>query len=65
VFGVVLSGAVTFQVGDHEPVVLRPGDVFYEPARTRISRFDATGHGVEFLAWFPLGAGEAAEMTPL
>ena len=65
VFGVIQSGSVRFQVEDGPTVTLRAGEVFYEPAETRISRFDATEEGVEFLAWFPLPTGQAGAMTPL
>lgn len=65
VFGVIQSGSVSFQVADGETQILRAGDVFYEPANTRISKFDATGDGAEFLAWFPLPAGTAGSLTPL
>jgi quercetin dioxygenase-like cupin family protein len=65
VFGVILAGSAAFQVEDVETETLRPGDVFYEPAERRISRFDATDEGVDFLAWFPLEAGQAAALVPL
>jgi uncharacterized protein (DUF302 family)/quercetin dioxygenase-like cupin family protein len=65
VFGHILTGSVTFQVGDEPPVVLRAGDVFHEPEAVRITRFDATADGVEFLGYFPLGPGEAAALTPV
>jgi hypothetical protein len=35
-------------------VVLRAGDVFYEPEGERIARFDAQADGVTFLAYFLL-----------
>ncbi len=65
VFGHILTGSVTFQVEDEPPVVLRAGDVFYEPEAVRITRFDATADGVEFLGYFPLGPGEASALTPV
>lgn len=63
VFGVIEVGSVIFQVGTGEESILRAGDTFYEPGDQTISRFDATGEGVTFLAWFPLGAGVEAELT--
>ena len=41
VFGVVESGSVFFQVQDQSQRVLRPGDTFFEPGDTTITRFDA------------------------
>ena len=63
VFGVVVARAVVFQVEDGDTAVLRPGDTFFEPAHTRISRFDAMSEGAEFLAWFPMPTGEPARLT--
>jgi quercetin dioxygenase-like cupin family protein len=65
VFGHILTGSVTFQVEDEPPTVLHAGDVFYEPEAVRITRFDATADGVEFLGYFPLGPGEQAALTPV
>jgi quercetin dioxygenase-like cupin family protein len=65
VFGVIMTGSVNFQIGDGDVVILRAGDVFHEPGDDRISQFDATAEGVEFLAWFPLPAGELGAVTPL
>ncbi len=63
VFGSIESGSVIYQQGvDAEEHVLRPGDVFYEPASERISRFDALDEGVTFLAYFPLMAGQDATL---
>ncbi|MCU1406248.1 MAG: cupin 2 protein [Glaciihabitans sp.] len=58
VFGVIENGSAVLQVEDGPEVVLRAGDAFYEPANVVISRFDATGEGVTFVAHFLLGAGE-------
>jgi quercetin dioxygenase-like cupin family protein len=63
VFGSIESGSAVYQQGaDAEEVLLRPGDVFYEPAAERISRFDAQDEGVTFLAYFPLGPGQEATL---
>ncbi|MGY4644269.1 cupin domain-containing protein [Cellulomonas sp. URHB0016] len=65
VFGVVESGSVDFQVEDGEVVRLEAGDVFYEPADTVVSKFDATEQGVTFLGWFPLPAAAHPEIRIL
>ena len=63
VFGNIVSGSAVYQQGaDDEPQVLHPGDVFYEPAVDRISRFDTEDEGVTFLAYFPLTAGQDATL---
>ncbi|WP_350280092.1 hypothetical protein [Kribbella sp. HUAS MG21] len=63
VFGNILSGSAIYQqsAGD-EPQVLRAGDVFYEPGVERIARFDTEDEGVEFIAYFPLTAGQDATL---
>jgi quercetin dioxygenase-like cupin family protein len=63
VFGSIETGSVIFQVEDGESVVLRAGDVFYEPSGVQISKFDSTDEGVTFLGYFLLGAGEDPELT--
>ena len=63
VFGVIEQGAVHVRVGDDAERVRRSGDTFFEPARTTITRFDATSEGVTFLGWFPLPGGERPELT--
>jgi len=63
VFGSIESGSAIYQqAADAEEVLLGPGDVFYEPATERISRFDAQDEGVTFLAYFPLTAGQDATL---
>lgn len=52
VLGHIVEGSVLFQVADEPSVVLRAGDVFFEPAGTRITHFDALDEAVEFLAYF-------------
>ena len=64
VFGSIEQGSVVFRVGDGPETVLRPGDVFHEPADEVISRFDATEEGVVFLAYFLLGPGQESAMQP-
>jgi quercetin dioxygenase-like cupin family protein len=63
VFGVIERGSVLFAVGDGPERVLRPGDTFFEPGGRTIARFDATGEGATFLAWFPLPEGTEPELT--
>src|SRR3954453_14370021 len=66
VFGSIESGSAIYQQAvDAEEVLLGPGDVFYEPAAERISRFDAQDEGVPFLAYFPLTAGQDATLDPV
>jgi quercetin dioxygenase-like cupin family protein len=65
VFGVIESGSAVLQVGDGESTVLRAGDVFHEPAREVIAKFDATDEGVTFLGWFPVEEGVEPELTLL
>jgi quercetin dioxygenase-like cupin family protein len=62
VFGSIEAGAVVYQIEGHPEAVLTPGDTFYEPQGARIARFDALDDGVTFLAYFLLGAGQAAEI---
>jgi quercetin dioxygenase-like cupin family protein len=63
VLGSIVEGSVLFQVEDGEQRVLRPGDVFFEPAGVVITHFDALEEGVVFLGYFPLGTGQQAEIT--
>ena len=65
VLGSILEGAVRFQVEDGPEQVLRPGDVFHEPAGTLITHFDALEDGAVFLGYFPLAPGQEAEITML
>jgi quercetin dioxygenase-like cupin family protein len=65
VFGSIVAGSVVYQVDGHPASVLRPGDVFYEPAGERIARFDAQEDGVTFLAYFLLSPGQEPELTML
>ncbi|WP_425458746.1 TetR family transcriptional regulator C-terminal domain-containing protein [Actinomadura syzygii] len=63
VFGSVETGSAVYQIDGDAASVLRPGDVFYEPAGVRIARFDARDEGVTFLGYFLLAAGETPEIT--
>jgi hypothetical protein len=45
---------VLFQVEGRDEAVLRPGDVFFEPAGVPIAHFDALGDDLTFLAYFML-----------
>lgn len=58
VVGSVVEGSVLFQVEGEPEIILRPGDVFYEPAGVPIAHFDARDEDVTFLAYFPLTAGQ-------
>jgi quercetin dioxygenase-like cupin family protein len=63
VLGSIVEGSVLFQVEDAPQLVLRPGDVFFEPANVPISHFDALEDGVIFLGYFPLAAGQQPDIT--
>lgn len=66
VFGNIVSGSAIYQQGDgDEPQVLHAGDVFYEPAVDRITRFDTADEGVTFIAYFPLVEGQEARLDPV
>lgn len=58
VIGSVVEGSVLFQVDGGDETILRPGDVFFEPAGVPIAHFDALDEDVTFLAYFPLTAGQ-------
>jgi quercetin dioxygenase-like cupin family protein len=64
VFATIEQGSATFQVGEGPEVVLHAGDVFYEPADTVITKFDATEEGVTFVGHFLLAEGQTPELTP-
>ena len=56
VFGYIVEGTITFQIEGRPVTVLKAGDAFFEPANTRIIRFDnATGRRVKFIAYYLLG----------
>ncbi len=65
VLGSIERGSVVFQVEGEDEQVLRPGDVFYEPADRVITRWDATEEGVTFLGYFLLSDGQRPELTPV
>ena len=64
VFGSIETGSIIFHVDGGQEVVLRAGDVFYEPADTLINRFDATEEGATFLGYFLASPDETPELTP-
>jgi quercetin dioxygenase-like cupin family protein len=63
VVGSIVTGSAVYQIEGEPESVLAAGDVFYEPEGARIARFDARDDGVTFLAYFPLGAHEEAEIS--
>ena len=63
VFGSIETGSAVYQIDGEPETVLKPGDVFYEPAGVRIARFDALADGVTFLGYFLLGDGVNAELV--
>jgi quercetin dioxygenase-like cupin family protein len=62
VVGSIVTGSAVFQIEGQPATVLRPGDVFYEPAGERIARFDGGEDGVTFLAYFLLAPGQEAQL---
>ncbi|MFI8896410.1 cupin domain-containing protein [Streptomyces paradoxus] len=58
VVGSIVEGSVLFQVEGQNEIILRPGDVFFEPAGIPIAHFDAMDDDVTFLGYFPLTAGQ-------
>lgn len=63
VFGSIETGSAVYQIDGEPETLLRPGDVFYEPAGVRIARFDAQEDGVTFLGYFLLAEGVNAELV--
>lgn len=63
VLGNIVEGSVLFQVEDGPEIVLRAGDVFFEPGGVQIEHFDALDDGVTFLGYFPLQPGQQADIT--
>jgi len=55
VVGYIVSGSVAFQVEGQPEQTLHAGDAFYEPANTRILRFDAVERQTRFIASYLLG----------
>ena len=57
----VIEGSVVFGVDDHEPVVLKAGESFYEPpgALHAVSRNASEDVPASLIAFFVLGDGEA------
>ena len=56
VVGHVVEGEIAFQIDDQPEKILRSGDAFFEPANTRILRFDNVGPGrAKFVAFYLLG----------
>ncbi|MVU83830.1 cupin domain-containing protein [Nocardia sp. ET3-3] len=60
VVGSIVSGSVAYRIEGEQQVVLRPGDVFFEPEAVRIAQFDALDEDVVFLGHFLLASGQEA-----
>jgi quercetin dioxygenase-like cupin family protein len=60
VTGYVERGTITFERDGHPARVLRPGDVFFEPAGEVIRRFDnsSVGEPAVFIAFYLLGGDQ-------
>jgi quercetin dioxygenase-like cupin family protein len=56
----VIEGSVQFGLDDHEPVLLKAGESFYEPAGAlhSVSRNASDEHPASLIAFFVLGEGE-------
>lgn len=55
IVGYIASGGVILQVEGQEPQQLNAGDAFFEPANTKILRFDAIDQPTKFIAYYLLG----------
>ncbi len=56
VAGVVLEGSISFQIEGKSVQTLKAGDAFYEPANTRIAKFDNDGEvPARFAVFYLLG----------
>jgi quercetin dioxygenase-like cupin family protein len=55
VVGLVIKGSVLFQIEGEAARVVNAGEAFFEPANTRILRFDAQEQGATFAACYLLG----------
>ncbi|MEC3956044.1 cupin domain-containing protein [Nocardia sp. CDC153] len=58
VVGSIVSGSVAFRIDGEPQVILRPGDVFFEPEAERIAQFDALDEDVVFLGHFLLSSDQ-------
>ncbi len=67
VVGNVVEGEIAFQIEGQPEKILKAGDAFFEPANTRILRFDNVGPGkAKFVAFYLLGKDdhELIKMIP-
>ncbi len=56
VVGHIVQGEIEFQIEGQPEKTLKAGDAFFEPANTRIARFDNIGTGkAAFVAFYLLG----------
>jgi quercetin dioxygenase-like cupin family protein len=58
----VIDGSVVFALNDHDPVVLKAGESFYEPpgALHSVSRNASDDVPASLIGFFVLGEGECA-----
>ena len=63
VVGGILAGSAVYQIEGQPAILLRAGDVFFEPEGERIARFDAQDDGVTFLAYFLLSPGQEPQLA--
>jgi quercetin dioxygenase-like cupin family protein len=51
-----VDGEIAFQIEGHPETILKTGDAFFEPANTRILRFDNIGpRTAKFVAFYLMG----------
>jgi quercetin dioxygenase-like cupin family protein len=56
VVGQVIDGEIAFQIEGHPETLLKAGDAFFEPANTRVLRFDNIGpKTAKFVAFYLMG----------
>jgi quercetin dioxygenase-like cupin family protein len=58
VAGLIVTGSIVFQIDGQPEHTLKPGDAFFEPANTRILRFDAGDEPATFVAFYLLGTND-------
>jgi quercetin dioxygenase-like cupin family protein len=58
VVGLIVTGSIVFQIDGQPEHTLKPGDAFFEPANTRILRFDAGDEPATFVAFYLLGTND-------
>lgn len=66
VIGCVIAGTILFQIEGQPEQLLKPGDVFFEPANQPIRHFDnPAAEPAAFLAYYLLGSDDHELITML